>query len=111
MPNALIGTDIRDDRTLGPGHPSTETYRELADGLMDVYLSSVGNRQNEVMKVLTIMTSIIVPLTFMAGIYGMNFENMPELHTPWAYPFLLAALVVVAVGMVVYFRRKGWLGG
>ena len=87
-----------------------ETYRELAGGLMDVYLSSVGNRQNEVMKVLTIMASIFIPLTFMAGIYGMNFENMPELHTPWAYPFLLAAMVVVAVGMVIYFRRKGWLG-
>ena len=87
-----------------------ETYRELAGGLMDVYLSSVGNRQNEVMKVLTIMASIFIPLTFMAGIYGMNFENMPELHTPWAYPFLLAAMAVVAVGMVIYFRRKGWLG-
>jgi len=87
-----------------------ETYRELAGGLMDVYLSSVGNRQNEVMKVLTIMASIFIPLTFMAGVYGMNFENMPELHTPWAYPLLLAAMVMVAVGMIVYFRRKGWLG-
>ena len=77
---------------------------------MDVYLSSVGNRQNEVMKVLTIMASIFIPLTFMAGIYGMNFENMPELHSKWAYPMLLAAMVVVAVGMVLYFRRKGWLG-
>lgn len=88
-----------------------ETYRELTGGLMDVYLSSVGNRQNEVMKVLTIMASIFIPLTFMAGVYGMNFENMPELHTPWAYPFLLAAMAVVAVGMIWYFRRKGWLGG
>jgi magnesium transporter len=87
-----------------------ETYRELAGGLMDVYLSSVGNRQNEVMKVLTIMASIFIPLTFMAGIYGMNFENMPELHAAWGYPFLLAAMAVVAVGMIVYFRRKGWLG-
>jgi magnesium transporter len=57
-----------------------DTYRELAGGLMDVYLSSVGNRQNEVMKVLTIMASIFIPLTFMAGIYGMNFDNMPELQ-------------------------------
>jgi magnesium transporter len=88
-----------------------ETYRELAGGLMDVYLSGVGNRQNEVMKVLTIMASIFIPLTFMAGIYGMNFENMPELHSAWGYPFLLAAMVVVAVGMTVFFRRKGWLGG
>jgi magnesium transporter len=88
-----------------------ETYRELAAGLMDVYLSSVGNRQNEIMKVLTIMASIFIPLTFMAGLYGMNFENMPELHTPWAYPFLLAAMAMVAAGMIVYFRRRGWFGG
>lgn len=88
-----------------------ETYRELAGGLMDVYLSSVGNRQNEVMKVLTIMASIFIPLTYMAGVYGMNFENMPELHSPWAYPFLLASMVLVAVGMLLYFRRKGWIGG
>ena len=88
-----------------------ETYRELAGGLMDVYLSSVGNRQNEVMKVLTIMASIFIPLTFMAGVYGMNFENMPELHSAWGYPLLLAGMAVVAVGMIVYFRRRGWLGG
>ena len=78
---------------------------------MDVYLSSVGNRQNEVMKVLTIMASVFIPLTFMAGIYGMNFKNMPELEFEWAYPVFLAAMVVVTVGMIVYFRRKGWLGG
>ena len=88
-----------------------DTYRELAGGLMDVYLSSVGNRQNEVMKVLTIMASIFIPLTFMAGIYGMNFEHMPELHTRWGYPVLIAAMVVVAAGMIIYFYRKGWLGG
>ncbi|UCF33432.1 MAG: magnesium/cobalt transporter CorA [Phycisphaerales bacterium] len=87
-----------------------ETYRELAGGLMDVYLSSVGNRQNEVMKVLTIMASIFIPLTFLAGIYGMNFENMPELHATWGYPMLLATMVVVAAGMVVYFWHKGWIG-
>ncbi len=88
-----------------------ETYRELSGGLMDVYLSSVGHRQNEVMKVLTVMASIFIPLTFLAGIYGMNFENMPELRARWAYPFLLAVMVVIAVGMIVFFRRKGWLGG
>ncbi len=88
-----------------------ETYRELAGGLMDVYLSCVGNRQNEVMKILTIMASIFIPLTFLAGIYGMNFEYMPELHTRWAYPVLLAAMAVMAVGMVFYFHRKGWIGG
>jgi magnesium transporter len=88
-----------------------ETYRELAGGLMDLYLSSIGNRQNEVMKVLTIMASIFIPLTFIAGIYGMNFENMPELRTTWGYPVLLAVMAAVAAGMVVYFRRKRWLGG
>ena len=77
---------------------------------MDVYLSSIGNRQNEVMKVLTIMASIFIPLTFMAGVYGMNFDNMPELHSRWAYPILLVAMAVVGVGMVIYFRRKGWIG-
>jgi magnesium transporter len=86
-----------------------ETYRELAGGLMDVYLSSVGNRQNEVMKVLTIMASIFIPLTFMAGVYGMNFQNMPELQTRWGYPLLLAAMVVVVVAMILFFRRKGWI--
>ena len=88
-----------------------ETFRELAGGLMDVYLSSVGNRQNEVMKVLTIMASIFIPLTFMAGIYGMNFENMPELRAAWGYPLLLTSMAAVAIGMIVYFRRKRWLGG
>jgi len=87
-----------------------ETYRELAGGLMDVYLSSIGNQQNEVMKVLTIMASIFIPLTFMAGIYGMNFENMPELHAAWGYPLLLVIMLVVAVAMVIYFQRKGWIG-
>ncbi len=87
-----------------------ETYREVAGSLVDVYLSSIGNRQNEVMKVLTIMASIFIPLTFMAGVYGMNFDNMPELHWEWGYPVLLAGMACVAVGMVLFFRRKGWLG-
>jgi magnesium transporter len=87
-----------------------ETYRELAGGLMDVYLSSVSNRQNEVMKVLTVMASIFIPLTFLAGIYGMNFEHMPELHKRWAYPILLAVMAGVAGVMLLFFYRKGWLG-
>ncbi len=88
-----------------------ETYRELAGGLMDVYLSSVGNKTNDVMRVLTVMASIFIPLTFLAGIYGMNFENMPELHVRWSYPVLLAVMVAIAAGMLAYFYRKGWLGG
>jgi magnesium transporter len=88
-----------------------ESYRELAGGLMDAHLSSVANRQNEVMKTLTIMASIFIPLSFLAGLYGMNFDNMPELHFAWAYPALLLVMLAVGAGMVVYFARKGWLGG
>ena len=88
-----------------------ETYRELAGGLLDVYLSSISNRMNEVMKVLTIFAAIFIPLTFMAGLYGMNFEHMPELSLPWAYPAFLCLLAVIGVGMLIVFRRKGWLGG
>jgi len=88
-----------------------ETYRELGSGLMNTYLSSIGNRTNEVMKVLTIMASVFIPLTFLAGLYGMNFEYMPELHVHWAYPLLLGIMLVVAVAMLFYFRKVGWLGG
>jgi magnesium transporter len=87
-----------------------ETFRDLAANLMDLYLSSVSQRTNEVMKVLTIMASIFIPLTFIVGIYGMNFDYMPELHVWWAYPVLLVIMAVIAVGMVVFFRMKGWIG-
>lgn len=87
-----------------------ETYRELTGGLMDMHLASVANRQNEVMKTLTIMASIFIPLSFMAGVYGMNFERMPELHFRYGYPVLLSAMGAVAVTMLVYFYRKGWMG-
>jgi len=90
---------------------AVETARELVNGLMNTYLSVVSNRMNEIMKTLTIVASIFVPLTFMAGIYGMNFENMPELQVKWAYPVLLAAMGFAAVGMIVYFWSKGWIGG
>jgi len=89
---------------------SIETYRDLASGLMNTYLSIVSNRTNEVMKVLTIMASIFIPLTFLAGIYGMNFEFMPELQWRWGYPVLLGVMTTVGVGLVAYFRRKGWIG-
>ncbi len=87
-----------------------EAAREMASGLLNTYLSVVSNRTNDVMKVLTIVASIFVPLTFMAGIYGMNFEHMPELKVAWGYPALMAAMVAVAGGMVLYFWRKGWIG-
>ncbi len=87
-----------------------EMYREMITGLMNTYLSSVANRTNEVMKVLTIMASIFIPLTFMAGIYGMNFEHMPELKYTYSYAILWFAMGVVALGMLLFFKRKGWIG-
>lgn len=88
---------------------TVETFREMVSSLLDVYLSSISNRMNEVMKVLTIIATIFIPLTFIAGIYGMNFEHMPELKMSWAYPAIWVVFVVVAIVMVIYFRRKKWL--
>jgi magnesium transporter len=91
-----------------------ETYRELSSGLMDIYLSSVGNRMNEIMKFLTVMSSIFIPLTFIAGIYGMNFSteksplNMPELNWYWGYPVCLSVMFVIASSLIYFFWRKGW---
>ena len=86
-----------------------ETYRELIGGLMDIYLTSVSNRMNEVMKVLTIIATIFIPLTFIAGVYGMNFDNIPELHWSYGYWYVWAIMLVVGVIMLFYFRRKKWL--
>lgn len=88
---------------------SVEIYREMIWGLMDMYLTTLSNKMNEVMKVLTIMASIFIPLTFMAGIYGMNFDHMPELHIKYGYYYLWAAMIVVFFGMLWYFKRKKWL--
>ena len=91
-----------------------ETYRELTSGLMDVYLSAVSNRMNEIMKLLTVISSIFIPLTFIAGVYGMNFNtekspwNMPELNWYWGYPLCLAAMAAIAFGLVYFFWRRGW---
>jgi magnesium transporter len=79
--------------------------------LMDIHIASVGQRTNEVMKVLTIVASIFIPLTFIAGIYGMNFDNMPELHRHNAYPTVIAGMAVVAALMFGYFWHRGWIGG
>ena len=86
-----------------------ETFRETAGALLSTYLSALGNKQNEVMRILTIMSSIFIPLTFMAGIYGMNFESMPELKNPNAYPILIVAMCFVVIGMLIYFKRLGWI--
>ena len=88
-----------------------ETFRDMISGMLDIYLSSVSNRMNEVMKVLTIIATIFIPLTLIAGIYGMNFQYMPELGWRFGYPFALGMMAVVAVGLLFFFRRKGWLGG
>jgi len=89
---------------------AVDSSREMTSGLVDVYLSNVSQRTNEVMKVLTLMASIFIPLTFIAGIYGMNFDFMPELHHRLGYPLAIATMLLVAGGMVAYFRRRGWLG-
>lgn len=88
-----------------------ETYREMAGGLNDLYMSSVGNRMNEIMKVLTIMASFFIPITFVAGVYGMNFEHIPELEWQYSYAVFWMVCLSMVGGLVVYFRRKGWIGG
>jgi len=86
-----------------------ETFRDMVSGMLDLYLSNVSNRMNEVMKVLTIFASIFIPLTFIAGVYGMNFEHMPELKWPWGYGFIWLVMISVAVSLLMYFKKKKWL--
>jgi magnesium transporter len=87
-----------------------ENYRDLISGSLEAYLSVVSNRLNEIMKVLTIFSAIMLPLTFIAGVYGMNFEHMPELHSKYGYFAVLALMVLIAIGMLFFFRRRGWIG-
>lgn len=93
---------------------TVETFRDIISGMLDIYLSSISNRMNEVMKVLTIFAAIFIPLTFIAGLYGMNFNtaaspyNMPELNWYLGYPLALGLMAAVAGGMLFYFKRKGW---
>src|SRR5262245_7632857 len=93
-----------------------ETYREVCSDLMDLYLSSISNRMNEIMKVLTIISTLFIPLTFVVGIYGMNFDpqssplNMPELKWYFGYPMCLALMIAIAIAQLFYFRHKGWIG-
>ena len=112
--SSLIGKDVtiylRDvhDHTIQVVD-TVETYRDVLSGVFDIYLSNVSNRMNEVMKVLTIIATIFIPLTFIAGIYGMNFQYMPELQWHYAYPLLWMVFVIIAGGMLMLFRRKKWL--
>jgi magnesium transporter len=88
---------------------TVETYRDLLSGIMDIYLSTNANKMNEVMKVLTIMSSIFIPITFMVGVYGMNFDNMPELKTEHGYYVLWGVMLATVIGLLVYFKRRKWL--
>ena len=86
-----------------------ETFRDMVSGMLDIYLSSISNKMNEVMKVLTIIATIFIPLTFVAGLYGMNFKYIPELEWHWGYFAALFLMVIIGFGMVMYFRNKKWL--
>ncbi|MDW7710046.1 MAG: magnesium/cobalt transporter CorA [Deferrisomatales bacterium] len=88
---------------------TVESFRDVLSGYLDIYLTSVSNRMNEIMKVLTVVATVFIPLTFIAGVYGMNFEHMPELGWRWAYPALWGVMVVLGGGMLLVFRRKNWL--
>ncbi|MGZ4098854.1 MAG: magnesium/cobalt transporter CorA [Bacteroidia bacterium] len=88
---------------------TVETYRDLLSGIMDIHISSNANKMNEVMKVLTIMSTIFIPVTFIAGVYGMNFDNMPELRTQYGYYITWGVMLVIMGGLVYYFKKKKWL--
>jgi len=88
---------------------TVETFRDMVSGMLDIYLSSLSNKMNAVMKVLTIIATIFIPLTFIAGVYGMNFKYMPELGWRWGYVGVLLVMAVVAVIMLIYFKKKKWL--
>lgn len=121
----VLGAVLRDDR--GFFQPETrvylrdcydhsvqmmdlvETYREMASNLLDVYLSSVSNRLNEAMRFLTVISTIFIPLSFLVGVYGMNFERMPELKWAWGYPAVWVVIVVSAGSMLYFFKRRGWM--
>jgi magnesium transporter len=88
---------------------TVETFRDMVSGMLDIYLSSVSNRMNEIMKVLTIIATLFIPLTFIVGVYGMNFKYMPELEWYYGYFVLWAVMVAIAFLMLLYFRKKKWL--
>ena len=87
---------------------SIETLREMITGMLDVYLSSVSNQLNKIMMLLTIIGTIFIPLTFITGIYGMNFKYMPELYWRWSYPLVLFVMLIIGISMLIYFKRKKW---
>lgn len=88
---------------------SMDSYRDLITGMLDIYLSSVSNRMNEVMKVLTMFATIFIPLSFLTGVYGMNFQFMPELNWVWSYPILWGVFLSIMISLLIFFRRKKWI--
>jgi magnesium transporter len=88
---------------------SVEAFRDILSSMVDVYLSSLSNRMNDIMKVLTVIATIFIPLTFIAGVYGMNFEDMPELRWRWGYPAVLLGMTLVGVVMFTYFKKRKWV--
>jgi magnesium transporter len=86
-----------------------DTYKDLTSGLMDIYINTLNTRMNEVMKVLTIISTIFIPLTFLVGVYGMNFEFMPELHWKYGYAYVWILMLLIVIGLIWYFRyKKKW---
>ncbi len=85
------------------------SYRDILWGLTDTYMGAMSNRMNNIMRLLTLISTIFIPLTFIVGVYGMNFEHMPELHYKWAYPACWGVMLLITIGMIIYFRRKRWL--
>ncbi len=86
-----------------------ESYRDVLSGLTEIHISSIGLRTNEIMRILTVISAIFIPLTFIAGVYGMNFQHMPELAKPWGYFVCLGMMLTVAVGQLIYFKKRHWL--
>ncbi len=86
-----------------------ESLRDVTNGTLDLYMTALSNRMNEIMKVLTIIGTIFIPLTFIAGIYGMNFEYMPELQSPWGYPVVMGVMAVIGIIFLGYFRWNDWI--
>ena len=86
-----------------------ETFRDMISGMLDIYLSSISNKMNEIMKILTIIATIFIPLTFITSLYGMNFQYMPEIYWEWSYPLILILLTAISISMLIYFKKKKWL--
>jgi magnesium transporter len=108
--NKSTGIYFRDifDHTIAVSD-TVETSKDMLSGMLDIYLSSISVKLNEVMKVLTIIATIFMPLTFLAGVYGMNFKYMPELELRWGYYGILGIMAAIAILMLVYFKKKKWI--